>query len=99
MSCARFRREDFVGQSVLITKEAIHPKEPLDIREHAVHLGLLSCEPNAGFQVTREEEALRVTRRRRFRSIDLIFKLTEAAGQKWNFSATYGQRVSTQTQS
>jgi len=58
MSCARFDREDFVGQSVLITKEAIPPRTTGHTRtrrsSRASFCGANACD----FQVTREEEAL-----------------------------------------
>src|ERR1043166_6589609 len=91
-----FRREDFVGQSVLTTKEAIPPEHHWTHENTPFISGLFLWSQCLRFQVTREEEALAYAAKA-FRSIDLVFQLTETAGHKGFLCKPYGQRVSTQT--
>jgi hypothetical protein len=91
-----FRRGDFAGQSVFNLKDGLQPEDYNSHENTAYTSGFFLWSQCLRYQITGEDEALAYAAKA-FRSIDQIFKLTEAAGHKGFLCKPYGQRVSTQT--
>src|SRR5690349_7513951 len=76
-----FRHGDFAGQSVFNLKEGLQPEDYNSYENTAFTSGFFLWSQCLRFHVTGEEEALAYADKA-FRSIDQIFKLTEAEGHR-----------------
>jgi hypothetical protein len=91
-----FRRGDFAGQSVFNLKEGLQPEDYNSYENSPFTSGFFLWSQCLRFQATHDEEALAYAAKA-FRSIDLVFEMTEAAGHHGFLCKPYGKRVSTQT--
>lgn len=91
-----FRREDFAGQSSISAPEGLTPEGWGNQENSSWTSGLFLWSQALRYQATGEEEALAYARKA-FRSLDLIFGLAEADGQRGFLCKPYDLRLSRQT--